>query len=248
MERAQTELTAPLPPVFLPSDQRGFTLIEVLVTGMIIASIVALSFFSLNVYMNEWEQGRLSNLDAIEAFRRRQLVDTALESVWEYIVTDPMAEREGKFYSYFSGTTQSAAFVTTSPVFGRSPIAAARIRLEPASDPDHTLLVYEEAPFDRFYLHYGDDPIVYARSIELPLTGTELRFRYFGLLEVKYLLEENRLEEINGWQESFDGRRKGATPQRIEIVSDRKKMPSPIYAFTVKATNRSKLAYYEFNF
>lgn len=234
-------------PTGLSADQRGFTLIEMLVTGMILSAIVALSFFSLNVYMNEWEQGRLSNIDAIEQFRKKQLVENAVESVWEYQVTDPQAEQNGHFYFYFVGTAQDVVFVTTSPVSGKSAVAAARIRLAPAQDPSHTMLVYEEAPFDHFYLRYGDDPIPYSHSFNLLLADHDLRFRYFGLEEFKYLPEENRLEEITGWQKTFDGRQKQATPQRIEIVKS-DDTQNPIYAFEVKSKNRTKGIYYEFNF
>lgn len=246
METANTALISPFSLLSLLDDRRGFTLIEVLVTGMILAMIVTLSFFSINVYMNEWERGRLGNLDAIEQFRTRQLIEKALESVEEYIVTDPLAERGGDFYPYFSGTAQSIIFVTAAPVFGKSPVAAARIRLEPDKDRSRTLLVYEEAPFDRFYIHYSDAPISYSHSVALPLAAVDLKFRYFGLMKVNFKMEEGRMEEINDWQESFDGRLKQATPKKINVVNAGN-LESAVIAYEVKAENRSKLIYYEVN-
>jgi hypothetical protein len=196
--------------------------------------------------MNEWERGRLGNIDPIEQFRIRQLIENALESVEEYIITDPLAEREGDFYPYFIGKTQSIEFVTTAPVFGKSLIAAAKIRLETAADHTHTLMVYEEAPFDQFYLRYFDEERPYSHSVVLSLAGKNLKFRYFGLLEYKYIVEENRIKAINSWQDNFDGSKKQTTPQRIKIVNF-KDSKSPVIIYDIKAKNRFKLIYYELN-
>jgi prepilin-type N-terminal cleavage/methylation domain-containing protein len=230
--------------VRLKLDQRGFTLIEVLVTGMILAVIVALSFFALRIYMNEWEHGRMSDTQPIEQFRRQQLVRTALESAWEYYVTDPLAERERLFYPYFKGTEQSVAFVTTSPVFEESRTAAARVRLIAATAETPAMMVYEEASFDQLYLRYYDDAIDYPRALQFPLPETPLRFRYFGLLEVRITQEGDGFEEIMGWQNSFDGLHQRVMPVRIEIVSSADDENS-VMAFTVVARNRSKGPLYD---
>jgi len=229
--------------IFAVMNNRGFTLIEVLVTGMIMTVIVSLSFFAMSLYLNEWETGRMGDTAAVEKYRRLQLLHAAVESIWEYFVTDPANERVGHYYPYFKGKPSSLAFVTTSPAFTDSLAAAARIRLVEGKGQSGQELVYEEAPLDKAYIRYYDNKINYPVSFRLQLYGQRLRFRYYGRLEFRFLPQEERFEEIKGWKDTYDGQQRQAVPETIEMVSATDKNGT-VYIFNVKAWNKAKLGYY----
>ena len=201
------------------ADNQGFTLIEMLITGLILSIIVSLCFFPITLYLNEWEQNRLGNTAVVEQYRQNHLVADAVESAWEYYITDPYNERMDVYYPYFKGDEKSVAFVTTSPVFSDKSDAAARLRLEDSKDnTGNQLLIYEEAPLETFFIRYHDDNIDYPYSFRFPLNGNNFRMRYYGLIELRFMPLLEDFEEILGWHDSFDGKERLVMPEMIEIV------------------------------
>jgi len=225
------------------TDNRGFTLIEVLVAGIILAIIVSLSFFAMTLYLNEFRYARLSDTSAIGEFRQQQLLNAAMESVWEYFVTDPANERIGNYYPYFKGTSNSIDFITTSPVFTKNRTAVARIRLIDDNDESGCKLVYEEASLDKNYIRYYEDKIKYDHTLNISLSEKDLKFRYYGFWERRFLPDKEIEEEVLRWQDIFDGRKKKSVPEIIEIVKQ-SDAEETIYSFIVQARNKSKGALY----
>jgi len=51
------------------------------------------------------------------------------------------------------------------------------------------------------------------------MTGvSNIRLRYFGFWEDRYLKEKDVIERINQWQVTFDGRDRHAVPEIIELT------------------------------
>lgn len=225
------------------NDNRGFTLIEVLVTGMILSVLVSLSFFAMTLYLNELKYARLSDTSAIQEFRRQRLLQAAVESAWEYFITDPANERIGKYYPYFKGTSDSIAFITTSPVFAKNSTAAVRIRLIDDKGETGSKVVYEEASLDKYYIRYYKDEIKYHHTLNVSLPEKDLRFRFYGFWERRFLPGDEFGEEVLRWQGNFDGRDRQAVPEIIEIVMQ-SDSEEALYSFVVKARNKSKGAFY----
>jgi prepilin-type N-terminal cleavage/methylation domain-containing protein len=225
------------------SNQKGFTLIEMLVAGMILSIIVALAFFSMTFYLNEWEHGRMGDISAVEQYRRKQLVTAAMESAWEYYVTDPANERLNQYYPYFIGNPESVSFVTTSPVFTETDAAAARMSLRKIPDSSGRTLLYEEAPLDKFYIRYYDDKIKYPYSLGFHVNQSDLRIRYYGLDEIRFLPQQEDFEEIMQWHDRFDGKERRVMPELIAITGTSGR-DQTIFRFEIRARNRQKSGLY----
>jgi len=227
----------------LIKDSRGFTLIEVMVTIIILTIIVSLSFFSMTFYLNEWQHNRLGDTRAIQEFRQHRLLHAAMESAWEYIVSDPANETIGYYYPYFKGQMDSIAFVTTSPVFTKNTAAAVRIRLVSNKDSKTTNLIYEEESLDKNYIRYYDDNINYSHIFNVSIQGKNLKFRYYGLWEWRMSPGREVPEQILSWQDTFDGKKKQVLPKIIEVVRQ-SNVEKAIYSFVVQASNHNKMGLY----
>jgi len=231
----------PLPAARFPSTA-GFTLVEVLVSGIIVSAMVFLIFFSMRVFLNEWEHRRLGDVRSLAAYRTETLVRRALEGIWEYYITDPLLEREAIFYPYFKGGPQGFAFVTSSPVFSDRGTARAELLLIPSEENSFGSgrLVYREAPLGASYLRYYEDKPEYAHLLEVETDVTEMRVRYFGLFESQWDEQNETIRDIKQWMDSFDGRERNAMPEIIEITLNRDNGEPAVRTIHVKAENTTK--------
>jgi len=193
--------------------ENGFTLIEILVVTLILSVMVSLAFFAMGLYLKTWSGRSLGDTRTLQEYRSRTLVRHALESVWEYYVTDPANERIEIFYPFFKGETRSLTGVTTSSVFQKGVPAVFRIRLGDGNETDGSL-IYEEAPLEKWYLRYMNDSPVFAYSLVMMTRITQIGFRYYGFWEILPLAENEDIPQIvYRWQETFDGRERGDIPE-----------------------------------
>ncbi len=229
-------------PLSLLRSPAGFTLIELLVSGVIVSGMVFLAFFSMRLFLNEWEHRRLGDIRELAAYRGETLVRHALEGIWEYYVTDPLAERDGAFYPYFKGGSQGFAFVTASPIFHGGDTAAAEYLLLPGEEgaAGGGRLVYREAALTSDYLRYHDHAPAYDRLLEAATGIRTVRIRYFGLLEAKWDDQNETIREIRQWTDDFDGRERHAMPELIEIVTTAEQGEETVRTIRIKAGNTHK--------
>jgi prepilin-type N-terminal cleavage/methylation domain-containing protein len=232
---------------FPKTAQQGFTLLEVLVTGVLVSIVVALAFYSLGFFLKGWQQDRLETRGPLERFRIRILVQNALESVWEYNVTDPSSERRGAYYPFFQGSSNSVTFITSSSVFRKFGTAVARLRLEAPRQGgvagNAADLIYEETALDEFFVKYHGDTLSFADRAVVERNVTALNIRYYGPREVRFSPERFTVETTYGWMDQFDGREQGGLPSLIEIRWDRADGERRIRTFHVQATGGLKGRY-----
>jgi hypothetical protein len=229
--------------LLLVRGNQGFTVIEMLVSGIILSIVVGLCFFSMALYLNEWEHNRLGDTEPVEAYRQQRLVTSAVESAWEYYVTDRANERMDQYYHYFKGSDTAVAFVTTCPVFLDQEVAAARLRLVNGTDQNVQQLVYEEATLNTTYIRYHDDPLDYPFSLALDLPGKYFRMKYYGFQELRFLPELEDFEEILAWHETYDSKERGVMPEIIAIEDTRGER-GVIRQFRIQARNRGKSGFF----
>jgi len=200
----------------------GFTLIEVLVATMVLSLVIYLATFSYSLFLNTWEKKKLINTSVINDYRAHTLARSALESIYDYYVTDRENEKKGRHYPWFKGGETVIEFVTLSSVFNQGAPAAARLRLKCREDDPRAgcRLVYEEAPLKKTYIKYADDKIVYNRSLIVYSGVKKIRCRYYGEWETKWNPAEESFITSYKWQKTFSGKEKNAIPEVIELTLD----------------------------
>jgi prepilin-type N-terminal cleavage/methylation domain-containing protein len=218
------------------SGNTGFTLIELLISTLILASIILLAILSYSSFLNAWESKRLTDSDALAEYRSHLLLRYAVESAYDYFVTDPANERLGIYYPYFKGYPDRLEFVTLSSVFCKGSPAAARMRVLRDENEEVQRLVYEEAPLDGIYIRYNDTDPDYKEQMVSYKDLKNVRFRYYGVEEIRWNHRLDNLEEIYGWQETYQGKEKKGLPEMIELLLTTEQGDTRL-AFSVKGGN-----------
>jgi len=204
----------------IDNHSAGFTLIETLIATLILSAVIYLATLSYSIFLDVWGQKRLSDTRAIDAYRSHILVRSALESIYDYYVTDPANEKNGLHYPYFKGGRDTLEFVTLSSVFKKGLPAAARIKLKnpDTGNENYRTVIYEESLLDKAYIKYSGDNLKYSRLMTVYTGVKNLNIRYYGVWETKWSPEKDDFETIYKWQKTFDGKKKKAVPELIEIT------------------------------
>lgn len=198
-------------------NSAGFTLIEVLIATLVLSMVIYLATISYAVFLDTWERKRLLDVVAIQEYRSRFLLRNSLESIFDYYVTDPKSERINRRFPFFKGEKERLEFVTLSSVFHKGKPAVARIRLQKNEANDSKALIYEEASLEQRYIRYNDDSLEYEIGMPICENLKSLHIRYFGVWETKFDLLKDAFVTEYKWQETFEGKKRNATPDIIEI-------------------------------
>ncbi len=223
-------------------DERGFTLIEVLVATAILTIMIYLALTAYSFFGESWRKGRLSDTRSLELYRNHVLCRSAVESICDYYVTDPTNEFNGVYWPYFIGTDNSAAFVTLSSVFVKGVSASARIRI--VETPSGTRnVVYEETPLLHQYIRYEDSVPEYVHQIVLFENVKAFHIRYYGAWESRFNDATQDFVTEYRWLTEYYGKDRKATPEIIELtVSD--ETGDTVLTFPVRALNPFKSRFF----
>ncbi|HEX6212441.1 MAG TPA: prepilin-type N-terminal cleavage/methylation domain-containing protein [Methylomirabilota bacterium] len=174
-------------------DERGFTLVELLIALAIVGALLAIAFGGLRVAMASWRQGE----DRAEAHQHVRSV--ALTLARAVSAAYPYRGARGlspEVVVLFSGTEQRLQFVTQATPFpGAIPIAFTAVVFA-LDDGEPGLVVRQRAlpnrePFEEAEVVYRDPSV------------TALRFAY---------LDEG------SWTDTWDGAEAKATPRAVRIT------------------------------
>ncbi len=205
-------------------NNKGFTLIEVLIATIILTGIIYLAAISYSVFLDTWGREIAADKGTLDRYRKQALLRASLESIYDYYVTDPADEKKGIYYPFFKGTATSMEFVTLSSVFYGDVPAVARLEVvrgqaEPEAG-ELCRLTYEEAPLDRNYVKYAGSSIRFKRSMVVYEGYQACRFRYFGEWKTKFIPEKNGFETSYRWQNTFFGKERQTIPEKVEMMLD----------------------------
>jgi prepilin-type N-terminal cleavage/methylation domain-containing protein len=223
----------------------GFTLLEVLIATMVLSAVVYLATLSYSMFLNVWEEKRLTDTSAINDYRSHILVRSALESIYDYYVTDPANEKAGRYYPFFKGKGDMIEFVTLSSVFSKGAPAIARLRLErqDMAAGEYYKVIYEEAPLDQTYIKYADDKTEYSHAMVVYTEVKKINIRYYGEWETRWVPERYDFETVYRWQETFCGEKRNTVPETIELTLNTKAAETTLL-FPVRANNVYKRAFF----
>ena len=175
-------------------DERGFTLLELLIALAIIAALLAIAFGGLRVGMAAWRQGE----DRVEAHQHVRGITLALARVvaGAYPYTGARTEAPDP-QLLFLGSEKRLELVTQSPPGAFSvPIAFAAVVIEHAEGENAGLVVRQRALPNR-------EPFSDATTILQDPTVKSLKLAY--------------LDEAGDWQETWDGEKLQTLPRAVRL-------------------------------
>lgn len=224
-------------------NQTGFTLVEVLVSTIILSLIIFIAVMSYSTFLDTWQKRQRLDSNLFDNFRKHQLLRQSFESIYDYFITDPENEINGVWYPYFKGGSDKIEFVTLSSVFRKGKPALACLSLKTDEESEISFLVYEEAFLDRTYLKYDSETPVYEKKINVYENLKEINIRYYGALEIKWNNTAETFQTIKAWQEEFVGKQRNAIPDIIEITITADSGDSRMI-FPVKGNNAYKQGFF----
>jgi len=201
------------PRTLTPRTLKGFTLLEMLVSIVVLSMVIGISTYAYSMFIRQWD-GQLGRFDAAQAqYQRLEWLAAALEDTLPYLVRDDA----GVAGFYFLGRDEGLTLVTMSPIFGVGEPALIRVFREPDA-LDAWQIVYEEAPFASTLLARADQRmdfrhrLVIARGLPRPV------FRYFGWadLQTRVTVVES-LNSERSWFDEYDGLLRHYHPEKIEL-------------------------------
>jgi prepilin-type N-terminal cleavage/methylation domain-containing protein len=201
------------------SGEAGFTLVEVLVSTLILGFVIYLAMLSFSLFLNVWQRKKLVGYEVVEGYRAHLLVRRALASIYDYYVTDQESEKKVVYYPFFEGDRQGCRFVTLASVFYKDHPALARLWVDksPSGGPSCRVL-YAEVPLTGKYLKYADQLPEPEHTLVLYQGLRKATLRYYGAREIHYVPEREEFETVYAWGREYNGRKRLAVPRRVELT------------------------------
>lgn len=224
------------------SSIAGFTLIEVLIATLILSLVIYAGTLSYSMFLDVWGKKRLEDTHAMRQYRYHVMLKAALESIYDYYVTDHRNERAGFYYPFFKGEREKIEFVTLSSAFKEGGPALARLRV--SEQEEGRSLVYEEMPLDATYIKYNDFQPGYKYSFIAYSDVEKIAIRYYGEVERRMRAHREEFEILYDWTESFQGKSMKGIPKKIEIVIQGEDGAKKLL-FSVKANNIFKKGFFQ---
>lgn len=203
-------------------ENAGFTLIEVLVSIVILSLLIAIASFGLSLFLDNWGKDRLERRHDIPEMARTILLKDAVEGCNDYFVK--MSRDVKDWVPYFRTYEDGFGFITENPIFGEEGMAVARLVFR--QEGEFYSLMYEESSLTDKYLDYFDEPVHYPRSIQLFKDIRSFSLSYFGARHISTAglfanqLESTRfLPEMNmyDWFRDYNGPDRRILPKQIKI-------------------------------
>ena len=122
--------------------KKAFTLVEMLVAIVLITLLIGVAIFSFRMQLLTISKIKT---DSIESVLKYNQIKSTLESIKQYVVRDydMLQKPMDSFHYFFKGTTTSALFISTNPIYTESD---ALVKL---TCIDHKLIYKEEPLFKR---------------------------------------------------------------------------------------------------
>ena len=155
--------------------QRGFSLVELLISMVLLSVIVLLSSFAYAQFSRYWD-GRLGSFDNVfSVLRNGWLLEDILSHVHPYVVRNnagiPRFYFEGNINGFVAVSKESLSRVDTTSVI--------RLTLAQNSDGSYDLL-YEEAPMSQAALVQLTQRSNFSEPLTLLQSLEDAEFSYFG--------------------------------------------------------------------
>ena len=198
-------------------EERGFTLVELLLALSIVATMLVILFSGVGVGLRAWRQGE-ARAEVLQYERGlAQLLARPLEAAFPYLGA---ANQAGARVIFFRGESDRLSFVTAAPPVPLSPsIAFTAVTLEMEGRDKPSFAIREKALPDL-------DPFGPTRTAVVDPVVTDIRFRYLR-------------GPGTPWQEQWDASQERALPRTVEITVTRAALgqlrPEPPIVVTIRA-------------
>ena len=197
---------------------KGFSLVELLVSRVLLSILVMLSSYSYVQFSRFWD-GRLGNFDqAFSRLRNGWLLDDVLRNIHPYVVKN--SEAIPKFY--FEGNLNGFVAVSEESLSEVDTVAVVRLSLIQNTDLTFDL-IYEEAPMKFATLSRLTEKPRFLPPVTLLSDLNNAQFNYYGTQKPKNDMAAVDSTEVDEWTNGYNSAVTGYHPKKVSLqwVDDR---------------------------
>lgn len=169
--------------------QSGFTLIELMISSSLLMLIMYAGYFAYSLYSSSWQKQSNAYWQTTDQGIQLTSLMRVVEASMPYIVED----KAKQFSIYFQGNNQAVNFVSSAPIFSKTP---AVISLELVNGT----LVYSESSLDRSPMLKQNEKRAWEYNVKLLDNISQAQFSFYGwrnLQEIRdYELQQQ--EQLRG--------------------------------------------------
>ena len=194
---------------------KGFTLIEMLVTMVLLSSIILIGSSAYSLFSKRWD-GQLGKFDqTTQKVRDLMLVHEVLDTMIPYIVSGS----DNKPGIFFEGNRNGFVGVSTKSIFDKEYQSV--IRLSVVQRSDFTFdVVYEEKPMIADVLRSTQESLQFPETLVLFKGVNAPKFEYFGWssIEDKFGVEDLVPPKPPQWLPSYNAMNLPFPPEKVRFV------------------------------
>jgi prepilin-type N-terminal cleavage/methylation domain-containing protein len=186
----------------------GFTLVEVMVSLVVLGFILLIIFGVFKLGFSAWERGDSTKEEYQKVRIVSQLISQQVKSFVPYKIKTKKAEGD---YLAFYGKQQSLKFVSTLPIKARQPEGFVYVVYEfkeGKGENGGRLIIYEQRVLNRDFF---EDELKEELGISLLEGITNVRFEYYQEEDSDKNLQE-------GWVEEWNAKETKALPRALKIT------------------------------
>jgi prepilin-type N-terminal cleavage/methylation domain-containing protein len=196
---------------------KGFSLVELMVSMVILAAISVIGTAMYSIYMTKWD-GEFGNAQhELSESRNLVLLHRPLQTITPIVTLSDDEEPE----LYFSGESDRLYGFTSQGLFSFSPAIFSLIVEENGED---THLIYRELAVESNIPRFLGRDVEWQRSIPLMKGLRRVEINYFGWTSIEQKSMVNidltgglRFEDYKTWFEVYQGSQRGLHPEKIRI-------------------------------
>lgn len=181
--------------------QKGFTLIEMLVTMALLSFVVLIGSSAYGMFAQKWNV-EMGNFDqTVQSVRDLMLVQEVLDTMVPYVVSGS----DNKPGIFFEGNQNGFVGVSSKSIFDKNYQSVIRLSVVQAEDFTFDV-IYEENPMITDVLRSTREPVDFSERIILFTRVEAPKFEYFGWssVEDKFGVEGVSLPKAPGWLASYN--------------------------------------------
>lgn len=193
-------------------SHKGFTLVELLVSAVILFTLLALAMFGYQLFTLQWSKDNQRSELAYQQLRNYELFSSAMQGIIPYVVRD-----KDSIGFYFLGREQGFTAVTQTPIFTTDAPAVIRVFRE-ANTEGGFRLVYEEASLRLQPLVEAEQNLPFSHRMVLVPQLESIGFSYFRqkLGDVQLTEQGDVIREFE-WVKTHDGLITKSHPNQLEL-------------------------------
>lgn len=201
----------------LLQKQRGFTLIEILISLVILSMLVTLAGSAYSIYIDRWKDNLGDFQQQLNETRGTMLVDQALQNVFPFVVenSEETQRESNELGLFFFGDENRLEAIVGSGVFNYANAAIFKLIKD-----DDKLVYFERSTADVLLLKANQE-FTYNRKLTYTDNIESVSFRYYGWPSYQQKLDYlsgNATTDSRQWFTRYYGPERGLLPERIELT------------------------------